>query len=239
MRHSWLSLSTRWIPSVCSVCHAWPSQPVCEACVTRFAQPRPRCKRCALPVPQGIALCGDCLVNPPPLDACFAAVAYGYPWSDLVARFKFRDHPSQAKPLALLMRSVPFIEPALEQAQVIVPMPLSPQRLRERGYNQAWELARWLAPSVPNSQKLNPHLLLRITDTPPQAGLNREARLRNLRTAFAVDPLRVAQLQGQHVVLVDDVMTSGASLHAAALTLRAAGATHITGLVFARTEPQA
>ncbi len=239
MRYSWLSIRSGWIPSVCNVCHAWPSQPVCEACVTRFAQLRPRCERCALPAPQGVVLCGDCLVNPPPLDACFAAVAYRYPWSDLVVRFKFRDHPSQAKPLAQLMRSMPFIEPALEQAQVIVPMPLYPQRLRERGYNQAWELARWLAPSAPNRQKLKSNLLLRITDTPAQAGLNREERLSNLRHAFAVDPLRANQLQGQRVVLVDDVMTSGASLHAAALALRAAGASYITGLVFARTEPQA
>lgn len=232
MRYSWPSINTRWIPSLCAVCHAWPSQPICEACITRFAQPVPRCKRCALPVVIGVSVCGDCLVNPPPLDACLTAVSYDYPWSALIAQLKFRNHPSAAKPLALLMRTLPLIEPALEQAQLIVPMPLSPQRLRERGYNQAWELARRLSP---RTGKLKPHLLLRITDTAPQAGLNRVDRLHNLHTAFAVDPLHASQLQGQRVVLVDDVMTSGASLHAAALALRAAGAAHITGLVLART----
>ncbi|MGA8393023.1 MAG: phosphoribosyltransferase family protein, partial [Burkholderiaceae bacterium] len=79
-------------------------------------------------------------------------------------------------------------------------------------------------------------LLLRTRHTPAQSALNRSERLRNVQGAFAVEPLRAHELQGQRVVLVDDVMTSGASLHAAALTVRQAGAAHVTALVFARTE---
>lgn len=151
--------------------------------------------------------------------------------------FKFRSNPGWAKTLALLMRNTPFVEPALEQATCILPMPLSPQRLRERGYNQAWELTCQLTSNRSLRAKRDATLLLRITDTQPQVSLNRTERLRNLHTAFAVDPLRSAVLQRQRVVLIDDVMTSGASLYAAANTLRAAGASHITGLVFARTDP--
>nr|WP_315426680.1 ComF family protein [uncultured Albidiferax sp.] len=218
------------IPSQCAVCRAWPSQPVCGACVSRFAQPVPRCRTCALPLPDGVAQCGTCLLNPPALDACFAAVAYAYPWSQCIAQYKFRQQVGWAATLAELLRHSPWVEPALEQCDAVLPMPLSPERLRERGYNQALELARQLAPHKTQAQ-----LLLRTRHTAPQPTLKRAERLRNVQGAFAVEPLRAASLRGQRVVLVDDVMTSGASLFAAAAVLRQAGAAHITGLVVART----
>jgi ComF family protein len=219
------------LPGQCAVCHAWPAQPVCETCITRFAQPQPRCQTCALPVPAGISRCGACLKSPPPLDACLAALGYAYPWSELIARYKFGGMPGWSASLASLLRSMPWVEPALETADLLLPMPLSRQRLQERGYNQALELARHLAPA-----KTTPGLLLRIRDTPPQSALQRAERLRNVQGAFAVEPLRQAELHGKRVVLLDDVMTSGASLFAAAQALRQAGAAHITGLVLARTE---
>lgn len=219
------------LPGQCAVCHAWPAQPVCSSCVTRFAQPQPRCQTCALPVPAGISRCGACLKSPPPLDACLAAVGYTYPWSELIARYKFGDMPGWSATLAGLLRSMPWVEPALEAADLLLPVPLSRQRLQQRGYNQALELARQLAPA-----KAAPGLLLRIRDTPPQSSLQRAERLRNVQGAFAVEPLRQTEVRGKRVVLIDDVMTSGASLFAAAQALRDAGAAHITGLVLARTE---
>lgn len=232
------SMFTGWIrgllealPSQCMVCHAWPGQGVCEACVNRFAQPQDRCRSCALAVPPGVAQCGQCIRNPPPLDRCLTAVSYAYPWSDLIAGFKFHQHPGRAGAFALLLRSAPWVEPALEAADKVLPMPLSSARLRWRGFNQALLLARQLAP-----EKTDPHLLLRIKDTAPQVSLPRSERLSGLHDAFAVDPLLARQIRGARLVLVDDVMTSGASLFAAARVLRAAGAAHITGLVIARTE---
>lgn len=219
------------LPSQCAVCHAWPAQPVCEACVVRFAQPLARCRTCALPVVGAIDQCGACVRSPPPLDACVAAVAYEYPWSRLIVEFKFGARPGWAASFATLLRSAPWVEPALERADLILPMPLSAQRMRERGFNQAYELARQLAPG-----KKGPGLLLRIKDTPPQSALKRAERLHNVRNAFAVEPLRLAELTGARVVLVDDVMTSGASIYAAADTLRRAGVAHITGLVLARAD---
>lgn len=220
----------RRLPSQCAVCHTWPAQPVCEACVHAFAQPVPRCTSCAIEVPPGVRQCGACLLAPPPLDACLAALPYAYPWSTLVADFKFHQQAGWAACFALLLRSTPWVEPALEAADWIIPMPLSRQRLRERGYNQALVLARAL-----DAHKVVHDLLLRVHDTPPQRTLPRSERLRNVEHAFAVDPVQQPRLAGKRVVLLDDVMTSGASLYAAAKTLRAAGATHITGLVLART----
>jgi ComF family protein len=221
---------TERLPSQCEVCRAWPARPVCEACVARFAQPLPRCQTCALPLPAGLAQCGTCLRAPPPLDACLAAVPYAYPWGQLVTRYKFGGAPGWSATFALLLRSTPWVEPALESIDLLLPMPLSRQRLQQRGFNQALELARHLAPA-----KTVADLLLRVRDTPPQSSLKRSERLQNVRAAFAVDPLRYAEVKGKRVALLDDVMTSGASLYSAAQAVRQAGASHITGLVLART----
>ena len=221
---------SRRMPSRCAVCHSWPSQPVCEACVALFAQPQHRCHTCALPLTGSATQCGACLRVPPPFDACLATVAYTYPWSDLVVAFKFQQDPAWARGLGLLMRSAPWVEPALDAADVLLPLPLSRARLQWRGYNQAQLLAHALEP-----QKCAAEVLLRIKDTPPQSSLPRSERLASVRDAFAIDPLRIDQVRGKDVVLVDDVMTSGASLAAAARVIRNAGAARITALVFART----
>jgi ComF family protein len=234
----WLSQLARRLPSQCAVCHAWPSQPVCEACVQLFAQPCARCRLCALPLREDLGnkqgVCGACTAAPPLQDAALAAVAYAFPWSTMVIEFKFAQHPSWARSMAQLMRSAPWVEPALEAADLLLPMPLSRQRLQERGFNQALLLARALAPGKTRAQ-----VLLRIRDTPAQSSLSRAARLSNVQHAFAVDPLRTHEIDGKRLVLVDDVMTSGASLSAAAACLRQAGAAHITTLVFARAERSA
>lgn len=218
----------RW-PSLCQVCQAWPSRPVCENCMALFAQPHARCPTCALTLTQ--AQCSHCAQNPPPLDACVAAVSYTFPWSECIARFKFQADPSLGRSLAEVMRHAPWVEPALEAASAVFAMPLSAQRLRERGFNQALELARHLAPD-----KADARTLQRAIDSAHQVGAERDARFDNVRDAFWVDPSRMAFVTGRRVVVLDDVMTTGASLFEAARTLRAAGAVHITAMVFARTE---
>lgn len=228
------------LPGQCVVCRSWPTLPVCEACVGQFAQPVSRCHTCALPVTGGTRRCGPCVLAPPPLQACFAAVTYAYPWAGLITDYKFNNNPGLASTFASLLRSTPWIEPALESADLVLPMPLSPQRLKTRGFNQALSLVQELA-CDPSTGLVARHgadagLLLRIKDTPPQSSLDRARRLASVRDAFAVDPLRVNQLKGKRVVLIDDVMTSGASLFAAATTLRKAGAADVTAIVIARTE---
>ena len=223
-------------PSLCHICHRWPSQPLCAPCIERFAQPTRRCPTCALtlrpdPDTGRVSDCRNCAQHSSPLDACVAAVSYTFPWSECVARFKFQADPSMARALAHLMRHAPWVEPALDASTLVVPMPLSPTRLRERGFNQALELARHLAP-----HKTHAHTLLRRGDSAHQVGASRQERLDHVRDAFWVAPDRVSAVRGQRVVLVDDVMTTGASLYEAAQALRSVGAAHITGLVIARTE---
>ncbi len=221
----------RGLPSRCAVCQGWPHSPLCETCVSQFAQPQHRCSGCAMPLNPTQQRCPDCLTHPPPLDLCLAAVPYAWPWVDLIARFKFNEQAAWSSTLATLMLSTPWAEDTLEKADFVLPIPLSPQRLAHRGYNQSWLLVQELC-----LHKANAQLLLRTRDTPSQRDLPRSERLANLNGAFAVEPLSAAKLRGKRVVLVDDVMTSGASLHCAAKVLRQAGVVHISALVLARTE---
>jgi ComF family protein len=149
----------------------------------------------------------------------------------LVTGFKFKHQPAWAGSFATLLRSMPWVEPALEQADIVLPVPLWPARLVERGFNQALQLARALEPG-----KTQAHLLLRIRDTQAQSMQNRRERKANLQGAFIVDPLHSHRVKGRRIVLVDDVMTTGATLFEAAYALQSAGAAHITGMTFARTE---
>lgn len=219
------------LPGQCAVCGAWPAQPLCADCLARYARPQPRCLSCALPLPAaGLSSCGACLREPPPLQRCVAAVSYDYPWSGLLARYKFGAEPGWARTLAELMRSAPGAAVALQQAELVLPIPLARERLRQRGFNQAWELARRLAPRLARAD-----VLLRLHDTPAQSSLARAQRLRNMQGAFTVAPERGSAVRGRHVLLIDDVMTTGATLHAAARTLQAAGAAQVQALVLART----
>ena len=200
--------------------------------MAHFVPHTDRCERCALPVTPGVRTCGACLREPPPVDRCIAALPYAWPWTDCITQFKFYGEPALAAPLAALLRCAPGVAQAWATTDLALPLPLSDERLAERGYNPAQLLAQHAAPT-PVPVRLD--LLLRTRHTLPQHDLPRAERLRNVRGAYAVDPLRAHLLKGQRVLLLDDVMTTGASLYEAARAVRGAGATHITALALART----
>lgn len=184
-------------------------------------------------------MCGTCLTRETPTDlsACVAAVDYAYPWDTLIARFKFREEPGWAAPFARQMLSAPNAGALLAACDLVAPVPLTPKRLAERGYNQAWELVKALqrGSERPTALLAQPDALVRLIETPDQHSLNRQQRLLNLHGVFAAHPRHAPHLQGKHVLLVDDVTTTGATLQAAAHALRQAGATAVSALVFART----
>jgi ComF family protein len=183
------------------------------------------CPICALPTPDG-SVCGRCLKRAPHFDRSVALFAYAFPLDKLVHALKYGEQLALAKALAeRLFQCIEYCP------DLILPMPLHPARLRERGFNQSLELARSIA------RRLEVPLLVdgtwRIRDTTPQSALPWKKRKHNMRNAFACDE----DLSGLHIAIVDDVMTSGATLDELARTLRHAGAREISVWVVARTLP--
>jgi ComF family protein len=180
-----------------------------------------------------VARCGGCLATPElPYTGTVAAVDYAFPWDGLVTAFKFGGRVDLAEALARrLAEAVAASSP--HDATWVLPVPLSPARLAERGYNQAWELARHCARVATLPARAD--VLLRPLDTAHQADLDRAARQHNLRQAFMVDPRQRAAVQGRRLALVDDVMTTGATVREAAATLQRAGAAAVQVWVLTRT----
>ena len=202
--------------SVCHACHAnlpWHHQP--------------QCPQCALPTPVG-EVCGACLRHPPAFDRTHAALAYAFPLDRLIPRLKYHGQLSIVPALASHLSEAVATQ---SRPDWLIPMPLHPTRIRERGFNHATEIARVVARQL--DLPLGATHCQRIRDTPPQMGLKHDARRRNVRGAFACH----GEFQGQHVALIDDVMTTGTSLDELAATLKRAGAQEVSCWVVARTLP--
>ena len=170
--------------------------------------------------------------QPPPFAQTVCAADYAFPWDNLIGAFKFQGRTELATVFAARMVAA-WRHAQGPLPQLLLPIPLAPARLAERGYNQAWELARRAGRAVGVAACAD--LLLRPLDTAQQADLNRAERQRNLRSAFMVEPRQRQRLQGLHVALVDDVMTTGATAREAAAVLLRSGAATVDVWVLART----
>ncbi len=235
LKRRWLTtLPAQWLstlPRQCELCRGWGHQALCEACLGRFAQPRPRCLRCGL---AGLddRMCGQCQAEPPPFAHTVAAVDYAFPWDRLIQQLKFHGQVELSGALAACLAEA-VLKRALPLPELLLPVPLSAPRLRERGYNQAWELCRGVAAIL--NIPAHAQALVRADDAVHQVGLTRAERLKNLRHAMWVVPALRSLVMHRQVALIDDVMTSGATAHAAAQALLAAGAAQVQIWVLART----
>jgi len=221
-----------YLPQDCLLCgRRVIGRQLCDVCADDLpALPRPRCRQCALPLPHhdpaGPLICGQCLKRPRAFDRAVAVYAYAAPLDGLVKRCKYGGDLSVSDGFAIALARELAEEP---MPDLILPMPLHDRRLAERGFNQAVEIARRLAPRL--DIPWTAFGCERTRDTPPQAGLDLKARRRNLRGAFVCE----LDLRGKRVALLDDVMTSGASLDELAKAARRAGAVEVSAWVVART----
>ena len=223
--NTWLTLGQRLLPQQCILCTARAdSDTVCTDCYRQLPWLAAlRCAQCALPTPDG-KVCGACLSEPPRYASITAPFVYAWPLAPLIQHYKYAGNLALAR---LLARAI--ADRLDRSADLIIPLPLAPQRLRERGFNQALEIARLLSGST--GVPLAPHACRRVRDTMPQAALPWAERARNIRGAFVCD----ADLGGLRVAVVDDVMTTGATLNEIARNLLQAGAAEVQGWVVART----
>lgn len=201
---------------------------MCAPCLSDLPwHSQPQCPQCATPTPGG-QVCGACLKRPPAFARTIAALAYVFPLDRLIPRLKYHSQLAIAPALGECLSRAAASAPRPDR---LIPMPLHASRIRERGFNHATEIARDVAKRL--GLPLDTATAQRIRDTPPQMGLKHDARRRNMRGAFTCS----GNIQGQHIALIDDVMTTGTSLDELAATLKRAGAREVTCWVVARTLP--
>ena len=218
------------IPKNCVLCGIATDRDLCKPCYNQLPQlPINHCPICLWPVPTA-EVCGTCLKKPPAFTRTIAALRYTFPVDALIHSLKYQTNLAIAPILADLL--IARLETIEKIPDIILPMPLHPIRLRERGFNQAMEISRTIAKQM--GITLLPDSCSRIKHTPPQTGLPWNARQKNIRKAFSCK----IDLTGKHVALVDDVMTTGATLNELAKILRKQGAAEISNWVIARTLPE-
>lgn len=187
------------------------------------------CEHCAEPLPRELskpALCGACSSHPPAFDACVAPYLYGFPVDRMIQGLKYRRDLPYGRILgSLLARHLACRQ---TRPELVIPVPLAPTRYRERGFNQARELARPVCKLL--ELNLRSDLLVRHRETREQAALDRAERLKNTQRAFSL----LGELDARHVAIVDDVVTTGSTVNEIAKVLRAAGAEWIEVWAVAR-----
>ncbi|APA70148.1 ComF family protein [Janthinobacterium sp. 1_2014MBL_MicDiv] len=232
-----LRLGACLLPAQCALCGMGCAEVLCPPCRAQYlGQLRPRCRLCANPLDDAAKLCGRCLRQRPAYDATITAFDYAAPVDQLLLQLKFGARLALAPLLAQLLYVAIQQQSDWERPQLLCPVPLGPARLAERGFNQALEIARPLARLL--QLPLQPRLALRLRETRAQSGVAPQERQANLAHAFAIAPDYVALLQGCHVGIVDDVMSSGHTVNALAAACKGAGAGKVSILAVARTPPR-
>jgi ComF family protein len=226
---TWQQLRHFVLPLRCLLCGAAGADGIdlCADCAAELPRNRRCCMRCALPLATPAQLCGECQRRTPPWDAAWAPFRYGWPLDRLESRYKFGADLAAGRVLSTLWRREPC---PIELPQLLLTVPLHLGRLRERGYNQALELARPLARGL--DVPLRHDMLQRVRRTEAQTELDALSRRRNVRGAFFASRAGIAL--PAHVAILDDVMTTGATLAECARVLKRSGASRVDVWALAR-----
>ena len=226
-----------WLKNVqpCLLCDEQTDSisPICTPCESELPWLIDPCECCALPMPMSGLTCAQCTRQPPAFNDVIVPWQYDFPIDALVTRFKHQGKWPLGRLLTELLAQnlLHRFEEGLQRPDVLIPVPLSSKRMRQRGYNQAAMIAHWLGEGL--KLPVNERLLKRVKETPAQQGLDAKARKRNLQGAFALTgPSTVTDL---HIALVDDVLTTGSTADALARLLNQAGARRVDVYCLART----
>jgi len=234
MVYNWINyIQFRLYPTICLLCSSTNTtdMDICSPCLDELPHNHNCCRICALPLSihySDTQICGSCLKQAPPFDSCHAAFSYDYPITNLISSFKFSGKLQNGNLLAnLMIKSIETNQ--LPMPDLILPVPLHRSRLRERGFNQALEIARPLGrhfhiPIDTGSCK-------RMLATKAQSNLDKKLRQRNIRGAFKL----TQKLRHAHVVILDDVVTTGSTVSELAKLLKLSGVKQVDVWTLART----
>ena len=223
-------LPLKWLSTQCLLCASVQGGDlgICTACLKDLPWHNAlHCPQCSLPS-NGL-LCGTCINAPPAFDATLAIFTYDYPVDKLLQHYKYKEMLHLSNIFGTLLSTK--LAAQVKNIDAIIPMPMHQTRLKERGFNQALEIARLVAKNL--QIPLNYKVCQRTKLTPPQASLPLKLRIKNIHGVFECSE----NLQGKRVAIIDDVMTTGASLNELAKTIKKAGAGHVECWVIARTLP--
>ena len=203
---------------------------ICEQCGERLPE------TCLLSPPLAVNRCGNCITRPPPFQRTVFAYRYNGPVAELIQQLKFTEALILSRLLAeLIIDRLKTHHSDLSQPDALIPVPLHPKRLKQRGFNQSLEIARHIGKDL--DIPVYKHLLIRTRATPKQSGLNRKARERNIKGAFRLSPNRGnRELADKHIAIVDDVITTGSTIREVAKVLKRAGPVKITVIAVAKTQ---
>ncbi|HEY0268818.1 MAG TPA: ComF family protein [Methyloradius sp.] len=231
MLDRWLKFNQFLFPQACLLCAASDGGElaICQDCLTDLPRHTiDQCPQCALPAYQN-QLCGHCIASPPAFDTTNALFRYEFPVDAMLQRYKYQHLLNMAQTFAqMILNDLPNAK----LPDLIIPMPLHPLRLKERGFNQSLEIARIVGKTL--NIKVDAQVCSRIKPSPPQASLPLKERVKNMQSAFACN----TTLDGLNIALIDDVMTTGASLNSLSKTVKKAGASNVECWVVARTLPR-
>jgi ComF family protein len=210
---------------------------VCRACLNDLPwHSKSSCPQCGLAwdgTDLNSTVCGSCISAPPNFDATHAVFLYQFPVDVMMQRYKYGNSLNIGDTFGQFLSDKLLLEENSKKIDLIIPMPMHPQRLKERGFNQAIEIVKALNKDLTRNRILDYKSAIRQKLAPPQASLPLKERVKNIKGAFKIK----ADLTGKTIAIVDDVMTSGASLNELAKTLKKAGAARVECWVVARTMP--
>ena len=232
MVHNWLNIIQDYLlPPTCLLCgnKGFKSHDLCYCCYQRLLRNKRSCYRCAEIFESNVStpsLCGHCISTPPAFDETYAPFVYQAEIRHLVTKLKFGGHTKNARLLGLLLAD--HLKQSAQLPELIIPVPLYKTRYRERGFNQALEIGRTVAKEL--NIPLDITSCQRTHDTPHQIGLTALQRRKNLEKAFTL----IKPIKAQHVAILDDVMTTGSTVHELASLLKKAGVERVDVWVCAR-----
>ena len=237
---NWLRTLTQYlIPTLCMVCEQAQAEIVCYACRARIAHKRlqfgPSCQVCALPIRPHQSLCTQCEQTKPAFDRVTYLDLYQEPLRQALHLLKYQKRLAYARGFALLWNE--FHQHTLKtcDADLLIPVPLSPTKLAARGFNQAWEIAKRF--DLPKSIRRIPNLIICHPTYTAQVSLNRTERTTSMQDRFELKMGAASMIRDQHILIVDDVMTTGSTIHSLAKTLKQSGAKRVSAWTILRTPP--